>query len=159
MRECTSHEHEVALHDLTDQVAEAIEGTDSEILRLASNLDILDQDFQHRIRCVEETQREFQCFAGELRETQILLLQTDDAVTQLRDQWAEAHPVPSNLYQQPALPLSSQQQNRAVSPSPTRRASPGASRRIIRQLVLQPVRSYIMPSAAVAIERPAGPRW
>merc|ERR1712008_657549 len=110
-------------------------------------------------RWVEEPQRELQCFADELRETQILLLQTDDAVTQLRDQWAEAHPVRSNLYQQPAMPISCQQQNRAVSPLHTRSVSPGASRRLIRHLVLQPVRSYIMPSASAAIEQPVGPRW
>jgi len=132
-----SHEHDLALRILTDHTAEALHGMNSEVQRCASSLDVFDRDIQHRIRCFEENQRQFQCCVAELRETQILLLQTDDAVAELRDKCAH---VCSNLYQQPAMLPSSQQNNRARSPSPARSASPGSSRPLIRHLgAAQPI--------------------
>jgi len=115
------------LRVLTDHIANALNGMNSQVQRYATSLNVLDRDFQHRIRCSEENQRQFQLCIAELRsETQTRAKQTDDALAELRDKLAEAQRFCSSLCEQPVMSPGCQQKLHARSPS-SGRMGPHAS--------------------------------
>jgi len=120
----SSHEQEVALRDLTDRIAEALHEMNAQVQRSSTCLNVLDRNFQHRIRRFEEDQGQLRALVVELQsEVKMRSKQTDDAVAELRDKFAK---VLCNSYEQSAMPFCSQQTSGAVSP-PYARMSPSAS--------------------------------
>lgn len=120
--------------DLTDYIAEALRGMNSQVQRSTRSLNVLDRYLQQRIRCFEEDQGQIQALVAELQsEVQMRSKLTDDAVADLRDKLAK---VLCNSEMKSATPpgshgSQSSQQRGAALP---RAASPCATPPRIRHL-------------------------